>query len=475
MRGKVWGVLSVGFLAALVVGHSQPIIIPTQVVTVPFGATALFSLAVGDVTGHAFVIIEMPAHGILLGIPPDLIFIPRPGFSGTDWISFAVTTPEGLLNLGTVKILVLGPLETVSPPALLSEGGLVFSGPTFLVDGYRFALGLQQRFQYFEQSLRATWTHAGFTSFAAVTRLEFEGTWPSPWRLPITSTLDFDPTIPGLNSWTVDARTTIAGTIWAYNFYFSGPDPQTGSYATFQVQGTIGAFTFDSRTKFVTLTPTFGEQRLTLKGPWICDGCPTNWELDFLQTKAGFEHLSFRLKDITIPCPACGGIKTLLDIKVTFTVDEKKVEPTLRIVSEWVACVKPLVALEPVPSGFGLGGIDLYGIEIKCEVSGGYTLRLATAFNSAKNSQVTGDTRFFEVWQLEGPVVPCCGNPGRFQVSVYFEQASGSLFGFGMGNIVLYFPVSRELLVRVGLKVGKVDAADPAKTWILTTAWQGLF
>lgn len=475
MRRTLWVVLFAGVVGAVVVGHGQPTIIPIQVVTVPFGATALFSLAVGDVTGYTFVILEMPAHGILLGIPPDLIFIPRPGFSGTDWISFAVTSPEGILDLGTVKILVLGPLETMSPPVFLPEGELVFSGPTYSVDSYRFAFTVQQRFQYFEQSLRATWTHAGFTSFSAVTRLEIEGTWPSPWRLPITSTLDFDPTIPGLRSWTVDARTTILGTTWASTFYFSGTDPQTSSYATFQVQGTVGAFSFDSRTKFVTLTPTFGEQRLLLKGPWICEGCPTKWELEYLHTKAGFGHLGVLVKDVAIPCPGCGGLQTFFDLKVTFTVDEKTVEPTLRIVSGLVACVKPFVALATPASGFGLEGIDLYGIEIKCEVPGGYTLRLATSFNPLKDSAVTGDLRFFELWQLEGPVVPCCGNPGRFQLSAYFKRGSGTLFGFGMGNLILYFPVSRELVLNVGLKFGEVDPLDPTKTWILTTGWRGVF
>lgn len=447
---------------------------PLQVVIVPSGGAALFALS-SSAPNAQFSVIEPPAHGTLLGIPPSFSYTPNRGFSGTDWVSYLVQTADGKFDLGTVQLVVLSPGATMSPFVLTAEGEMAWSGPTFVLDSYKFIFGVQARFTYFEQILRATWTDAGFTSFVGTTRVEIEGTWPSPWRLPITSTLDFDPAIPGLRSWTVDARTTALGATWIATFYYSGTEPQTGSSMTFQVRGDIGPITLDSRTTFVSLTPTFGEQRLTLGGPWICEGCPTNWELQFAQSKAGFEFLSLFVKDIEIPCPGCGPVRTFFDIKATFTVDEKKVEPALRVSSGFVACVKPLVALAMPDVGFGLIGFDLYGFEIKCEVPGGYTLRLVTSFNPLKDALVTGYGQFFELWQLEGPVVPCCGNPGRFQLSAYFKRESGTLFGFGMGNLILHFPVSRELLVNVGLKLGEVDPGDPTKAWILTVGWKGLF
>jgi len=447
---------------------------PMQVVFVPFDTPALFVLAEGDLD-IAYTILELPAHGVLVGIPPYLTYIPHPGFSGTDWVHYLVQTDTGQWDLGTVQLVVLPLGITMSPPVFTSEGEMVWSGPTFSFDSHRFVFGVHARFTYFGQSLHATWTPTGFTSFVGTTRVELEGTWPSPWRLPITSTLDFDAALPGLTSWTVNARTTVLGATWISVFYFSGTDPQTSSYATFQVQGTIGAFTFDNRIKFATLTPTFAENRLILKGPWICEGCPTNWEIEFLQTKAGFERLSFLVRDVVIPYPAWEGIRTLFDVRVTFTEDSKTVVPALRVVSDWVACVRPFVEVETPPNGFGLEGINVYGFEIRCEVPGGYTLRLATSFDPLRDSLVTGHAQFFELWQLEGPVVPCCGSPGRFQLSAYFKRATGNLFGFAMGNAILFFPVSREVLVNVGLKVGEVDPADPAKTWILTTGWKGLF
>lgn len=475
MKRMVMSIVVVGVVASGLVGWAGQVpSAPVQVVFVSPGVPAPFVLGEGD-PQLLYTLLERPAHGILVGIPPILTYIPDPLFSSTDWVHYLVQTPAGEWDLGAVQLVVLRPGTTIGPFTLISEGEFVWSGPSFAWDGYRLALEVQGWFSGFEQSVRASWTDISFTSLVSRTSIALEGTWPSVWRLPITSTLDFDPSVPALRSWTVDARTTVVGATWIATFYYSGTEPQTGSYVALQVQGDIGSIRFDSRTTFVSLTPTFGEQRLTLRGPWICEGCPTNWELQFAQSKAGFEHLYLFVKDIEIPCPGCSPVRTSFDLKVTFTVDEKMLEPALRVSSGFVACVKPLVALAMPDDGFGLIGFDLYGIEIKCDVPPGYALRLLTSFDPPKDLLVTGYSQFFELWQLEGPVVPCCGNPGRFQISVYFKRGAGTLLGFGMGNIVLYFPVSREVLVNVGLKGGEVDPADPGKTWILTTGWKALF
>lgn len=447
---------------------------PMQVVFVSFNSSALFILAEGD-PAIAYSILELPSQGALVGIPPNLTYIPRPGFFGTDWVHYLVQTDTGQWDLGTVQLVVLSPGTTMSPFVLTSEGEITLSGPAFSVDSYRLVFGLQARFTYFEQALRATWTSTGFTSFVGTTRIELQGTWPSPWILPITSTLDFDPAIPGLKHWTLNASTTLLGARWSYTFFFSGTNPEPDSYTTFQVQGTVTPFSFDSLLKFVTLTATFGEYRLIVRGPWICTGCPTNWEAEFLQTKSGFDHLSLLVKDVVLPCPGCGTIQTFFDIRITYTTEEKRLDPSLRVVSDWAACLRPFISLSTPSGSFGLQGLSVDGFEIKCEVLGGYSLRLVTSFNPLKDSQIIGYIQFFELWQLDGPVVPCCGNPGRFQLSAYFSRGGGTLFGAGMWHAIVFFPVSREVLVNVGLRLGEVDPLDPAKTSILTLGWKGLF
>lgn len=469
-------VLGLFFLTSLTTTALQ--VFPLQIVFVRPETPTPVVLAQGtpeELAALQFVIVEAPKYGVLLGIPPDLVYVPQPGFTGTDWISFLIQTAEGqLLDFGTVQLRVLGPAMAFAP-ALRFEGNLTFSGPSFSIDAYSFVFGLYARFQYLDTQAIATWDQNGFTGFQTVGKVELEGAWPAAWHLPITSSLTFNPAALSLTSWTVDARTTILGWNLSYYFYYSGSDPQTSSYATFTVQGYIDQIFLQSRTKFATLTPTFAEEVLNLRGPWLCLDCPTQWELEYAHTKVGFDHLSLTLREIPIPCPGCGPISTFSDVKVTFTTTEKKVEPTLSLRAGIVACVRPLVSLLSPGGGFGISGFDIYGMEIRCDLPGGYKGRFATSFNPEKDSAVTGYPQFFEVVQLEGPVFPCCGSPGWWQVLLYFSRSSGHLFGLAMSDINVYFSVSREVLVNVRLKSGLVDPADPSKTWILQMGWRALF
>ncbi len=453
-------------------------IFPVQVVFVRPDTPTPVVLAVGapeDLAQLDFLIIEPPQYGVLLGIPPDLVYLPQPGFMGTDWVSFLIRTQDGqIIDFGTIRLRVLGPAE-ISALALRFEGGFTFSGPMLALDSYNFLFSTYARFQYVETQALASWGLAGFTSFQTVAKAELEGTWPVPWRLPITSTLNFNPAALALTSWTVDARTTIVGWNLSYYFYYSGSDPETSSYSTFTVQGSVDRLFLLIRTRFAPLTPTFAEQVLTLRGPWLCENCPIKWEMEYVYKKTGFDRLSFTIREVPIPCPGCGPLSTYLDVKITFTTTEKKVEPALRLVAGIVACVRPLVSLLTPGTGLGISGFDLYGVEIRCDLPNGYKARFATSFNPGRDSAVTGYTQFFEVLQWEGPVVPCCGSPGWWQVSLFFRRESGYLFGLGMTDISLYFPLSRQMLVNVRLKSGLVDPADPTKGWILIWGWKGLF
>lgn len=465
------------FLGVLACGAFALEYYPVQVVFVRSGVPTPVILAVGtpaELETLIFTIVEQPKFGVLLGFPPELIYIPREGFTGSDWFSFLIQASDGqLLDYGTVQLRVIGPVEMISP-SLRLEGTLTFSGPSFLVESYRFDFGVYGRFQYLEAQAHATWDQTGFSSFRTVSRIELEGDWPGPWRLPIVSTMTFSPATLSLSSWTVQASTTISGWDLSWFFYYSGADPQTGSYTTFTVRGQIDSYHISSRTKFATLTPTFAEQALTLRGPWPCGDCPVHWELEFMQTKLGFDHLRFLIKDVPIPCPQCEPFRIYLDAKITFAVAEKKVEPALRL---WPIplCARPLVELITPADGFGFSGLNLYGVEIRCDLPDGYKARFATSFDPAKDSAVTGYAQFFEVIQFEGPVIPCCGSPGWWQISAYFERGTPKLFGFGMFDTNIYFPLFRELIVNVRLKAGNVDPNDPTKTWILTLGWKGLF
>ncbi|MGQ9700821.1 MAG: hypothetical protein ACUVQS_07240, partial [Candidatus Bipolaricaulaceae bacterium] len=450
---------------------------PLQVVFVRPGTPTPVVLAVGtpeELATIQFLIVEPPKYAVILGIPPELFYVPQSGFLGTDWIKFLILKEGRLIDLGAVELRVIGPKVTFSPEFRF-EGNLSFSGPAFAWDAYSFTFGLYSRFQYLETEFLATWSESSFTSFQALARIEVESTWPTSWRLPITSTLSFDPTTLSLASWTVDARTTLLGWNLAYYSYYSGANPQTDSYVTFSATGSLNGISVESRMKYATSAPTFAEGLLRLRGPWICGNCPIKWELEFLQKKLGFDHLSFTMREIPIPCPVCEALQTFLDVKITFATDAKTLEPTLRLVSGFAACVRPLVSLISLSPGLRIAGVEVYGVEIRCDLPEGYRARLATSFNPQKDSAVTGYPQFFELIQLEGPVVPCCGSPGWWQVLLYFSRDSGRVFGLAMGDVNVYFPISREVLINLRLQVGLVDPNAPGKTWRISLGWRSLF
>lgn len=120
-------------------------------------------------------------------------------------------------------------------------------------------------------------------------------------------------------------------------------------------------------------------------------------------------------------------------------------------------------------------GFEIFGVEVRCDLPGGFNGRCATSFNPNRDAEVTGYPQFFEVVQLEGPVRPCCGSAGWWQISLYFSRSAGYVFGLAMGDVNLYFSISREVLVNLRLKSGLVDPNDPAKTWELTFGWKAIF
>lgn len=466
----------VATLLVLSVGATALETYPLQVVYVQPDTPTPVVLAVGtpvELATLEILIIEPPKYGVLFGIPPDLVYMPQPGFVGVDWVSFILKSDGQILDVGTVQLRVLGP--GVSSLALRFEGSFTFSGPVFSLDSYGLLFGTYTRLQYLEAQALAAWGLAGFTSFQAAAKAELKGDWPVAWRLPVTSTLSFNPAALSLTSWTVDARTAFLGWNLSYYFYYAGSDPHGSSYTTWTLQGYIDRLLLISRTKFATLAPTFDEQVLILRGPWLCVDCPVKWEAEYVHKKTGFERLSFTLRDIPIPCPGCGPLSTYFEVKVTFTTGEKRVEPALRLSAGLVACVRPLVSLLTPQEGVGIAGFEFYGVEIRCDLPNGYKGRFATSFHPQRDSAVTGYTQFFEVFQWEGPVIPCCGSPGWWQVSLFFSRESGHLFGLAMGDVNLYFPLSREMLANVRLRSGQVDPVDPTKTWILTLGWKGLF
>ena len=92
---------------------------PLQIVFVRPATPTPVVLATGtpdELAKLIFAIVEPPKNGVLLGFPPELVYIPAEGFVGTDWITFLVQATDGtLFDYGTVQLRVLGPMEMLAP------------------------------------------------------------------------------------------------------------------------------------------------------------------------------------------------------------------------------------------------------------------------------------------------------------------------------------------------------------------------
>ncbi|MEA1904918.1 MAG: hypothetical protein U9M97_03450 [Candidatus Hadarchaeota archaeon] len=458
-------------------------ILPIQVVMSAFETPVSFLIcAQADAESYVFEFLGYPTNGIIVGMLPELVYAPNPGFYGLDSAEIAVYAKAGgqLVDVISIQMLVLSPQVEVSPPSLGFTGDVMF-GPPLDVEGASFTAFYHQNFTYFSEDIRALWEEGAFNSLRSDTRFTLLLSWDElSMKFPITSTLDFDPSVPKLKSWSVNTSTDLLDWTLGYRFYFSGDETQTRSYTELTAKGRLGdIIDCSGRVKFRGLGAEFSEFSLTTSASldslgWM--GCDIKWESGLSFTKdEGFREGYFKLLDIPIPFLDFTSFNILLDTELTFTSVEKSLEPSLRLVSDWDACLKPLLSLESPPAGIGITGIELYGVELRCDFTGGVTGRFATSFNLLKDASVTGDSHFFELWQFSGPVVSCCGSPTKWQLSVYFSRGAGSLFNVRRMDAIIYEHLSPELLIYFGLKLGLVDPSDSTKTWLLKAGWRGLW
>ncbi len=459
------------------------IFLPLETMVVPYNGEAEIVIPVPDwLENPEFVLIRSPAHGSLSGELPEVVYKPTEGFYGEDTFEVAIynaSTGE-LVDTVLVGILVLPPQVLKSPPVFGWDASITSSGPSFAVEGFSSGASLRLRYTSFDVELRARWEDDAFEFFHARGTYHLEIPLPTETlKLPLSLNVDFDPTTPGLKYWSLDASLNLSPWSLSYKFYFSGTDPQTDSYTEFRWRGKIGDISFNGSARFQGLTLDFSRLALNAQGKLSdlgCNGCDIKWNGSLSFTKEeGLESFCFTVEDIPVPCPSCGPIRTLANFKATFTPTEKTLEPALRLIAGWAGCVKPKIALISPESGFGISGIELYGMEIKCEFSGDITGRFLTSFDPEKDVSVTGDSHFFEVWRLDGPIPGCCGGMGRWQLGIFFSRESGYLHGLRKGEMTVHFPLFRNFTVTFGLGVGLVDPTDPTKTWEAVFGWKGIF
>jgi hypothetical protein len=482
MRAKA---LPIVILLVSAAASAAPVELPpaTQSAVVPYEGKAEIWLCDPEIAGNfTFEVTDPPEHGTLSGTPPQLVYEPEKGFYGEDSFRVAVfdAETEELLEEIYVEIVVLGPGSLVSPPVFVWNGDLTFSGPSFAVEETEFEGKLKFKFYYFDLELRAKIEDNEFSSFTTTFRYNLDFPFnESTIKIPVTLTTDFDPTVPALDHWTAGLRTSIMGYTLSYKFYFDGEDPED-SYGLFSVSGRLEGISFNIRVKFKGLTIQFSELDFIARGEAVdlgCSFCDFRWDVSLAFSKTeGFQNFCFTISDLPFPCGVCGDVGLYASVKATFTTEAKDISPTLRVSTRWIdGCIRPRISLQLPDEGFGLEGVEVYGIEIKCEFAGEITGKFATSFNPEKDASITGSQHFFEYWRFEGPITGCCDDTGHWQFTFYFSRGNDYLFGFSKLKTLVIFPLFRGFTAHFGLELGLVDPDDLSKTWLLNLGWKGTF
>ena len=89
----------------------------------------------------------------------------------------------------------------------------------------------------------------------------------------------------------------------------------------------------------------------------------------------------------------------------------------------------------------------MYGLRMECTIPsafGAVSFVSATSLESSYNSIVTGQTDYFEMFRLSGPLLACCGYPGSWSVATYFNTGAVMLFDWGMTLISADIAISNH-------------------------------
>lgn len=389
-----------------------------------------------------FRILTEPANGKLSGdlsavvyeaphkASVTLTYTPQPGFVGTDMFIYSVEDPFGLFATATVQVVVARP---PGPPPTLSgtwEVISTFDSAAGGVSGMSASLGLFYTVDIFRFDLSSTWSLAsGWTSLSLV------GSFPLGELARVRSTLSFSPAGPSFQYWQADTRLNIVGLDLTHTLYLNGS--AATSYSQLVARGQLEGISFTSVVKFGLFDAEFREWSLNARSTWACCKLGLATELRFLKT--GFDYVSFAIRDVPLPglLPNLG---VNLGVTTKFTPQTKSVTVSFTARSDWHCCVRLLTSLQT--SGTTITGVHIYGFELRTTLAGGIEVWAATAIDPNMNGSVTGYPEYFEVWTFSGPMLSCCGSPGRWQIATYFDNTTPSLFGWGRTRINLEFAIN---------------------------------
>lgn len=431
-----------------------------------------------DLHPLTFSIVEGPTHGVLVAdltsiayraphiAAVEVTYIPAEGYVGTDFVTLSVTDPLGELGMGTttVEIEVVARRSAgiltgnwYTEVTCNTQTGAITAFSTQFTEVYRVGNLTLKSVAAIQMETNAGIKEMIFDS------LRFQADY-SILGIDHTSTLSFDPDAADLfDYWLTSTRFTLAGVDFTHTLYLL--NTQTDSYQALSAQANLGAVTISNNLRHaldLSCGFSFSSNNTTISWTW----CDVNLQADIGFSCDGFEGLTLTASNI--PVPGLGGI--LGDITfssaVTFELEEKSLSTSIQWRPGTLTCFEILADLDLSGPGAGaivgdttLESIRIYGFQIECDIPGTYgdiSFVSATSLDPNYNSIVTGQTDYFEVLRLAGPLQACCGYPGSWSMATYFHDGSPMALDWGMtlirADVVLsdHFNFSLETVFRSG-------------------------
>ena len=487
LRGLLVAGLLVTLLGCVAFGNVAPTMEDQYVSTVQDTAVTLTLRAQDedidplDAEAHPmrFVILDGPTHGVIIGElsevryadPHDALvevtYVPANGFVGTDYVTITVIDPFDDTASGTTTIQI--DVERERLVGLLSgswDTSLTFNVQTFGVSAFRTRLTEVYRIGRLVVQGTATWKYG--TADSIFDSLRFQADFPLGDVIKVSSTLAFDPNgSPLFDYWSTTTSFSLFETSFNHTFYLTAP--QTSSYQTLTAWGTVGdvrysnTVTFDMNEDYGFC---FSRENLSLSWTW----CDLQVSSTVSITDAGFQSVTLSASDYPVPGLVVPNFGLYLDLSLSFTPERKTLTPTFRLKTARIDCIQLLTELDTSgASNTSINGFSIYGIKLKQALGDGIMIQMATSFDSVKNSSVTGQSDYFELFLLSGKTTSCCDLPGTWSVATYFSSSSTQLFDWGMTVFKLDASLSDQLSTSTQIAIRSGEFGDP--TLELSLGW----
>jgi len=489
-RGTWLGILLVCVVGWIACGNAIPVMEDQYVSTIQGRAVSFVLRATDedidplDSTAHEleFVILEGPFHGALIADLDDVeyepeyaayvevAYMPADGFYGTDYIVVTAVDPFGEAASGTTTIQIdVASREGVGLLSGSWDTDFTFGLQTSPVTATRTRLQEVYRVGGLTVTGTAMWVMETPGGLRTITFdvLQFEANL-ALGLFTLASTVEFEPDRPKVfDYWLNTVRFSLEGLSLVHTLYLT--TPQTQSYQSLFFSGSAGAFTLSNTTRFeldADCGYLFSQNDTAVSVTW----CDLRARAGLSMTSSGFEKATLWVYGLPVPSWAWLPLGVTLDFGLTYELEEKSLAATIDWKPAWIDCLKVYGELTiGGTNDTAIQGLSIYGVVLECTLPGSIRVRSATALHAAKNGTMTGQIDYFEMVTISGPLMSCCGLPGTFSTSTYFQRASTQLFDWGMTNFRFGLSLTEGFSIETEAVIRSGELGDP--TWEFSFGW----